>query len=166
MPLTAAYIPACSPTAAHHQSLAPASSASPLTQLQVRQGTTSLHGCCTEVMEHLAPALLPFLHGRPPAQGSSLLPAVFRLAHHCQWGERYGLLGSVAQLGNWDPAKAVPMKVCLGDHSVITARETACHCVDHTLTASVVNCPLCSELLVAAVLFTKQRSSQTAQLPA
>ena len=96
-------------------------------QLQVMQGTTTLHGSCTEVMAHLPPALQPFLHGRLPGQGSSLLPTVFRLAHHCEWGERYGLLGSVAHLGNWDPAKAVPMKVsCCCLHVGWLCQWTSC----------------------------------------
>ncbi len=46
-----------------------------------------------------------------PGQAPTTLPTVFRLGAHCDYGERYGLLGSVEQLGNWDPAKAVPMQV-------------------------------------------------------
>lgn len=51
------------------------------------------------------PAIVP---GHAPP---SLMPTVFRLGAHCDYSERYGLLGSVEQLGNWDPAKAVPMQV-------------------------------------------------------
>ena len=37
---------------------------------------------------------------------------MFELGHrYCPEGERFGVLGNCEQLGNWNPAKAVPMKV-------------------------------------------------------
>ncbi len=82
----------------------------------MQQGTSTLCGSSTEVLAHLPPALEPFLQEQlpPPAAASGTVPAlptVFRLVHHCGFGERYGLLGSCEQLGAWDPASVVPLTV-------------------------------------------------------
>ncbi len=100
----------------------------------MQPGTTCLRGTCAEILYHLPPQLSVFLHDQQqqeqqlllgnPHSYRSELPCVIRLVHHCEYGEHFGLLGNCEQMGNWDPAKAVPLKVGPGGQ----AARALVHC--------------------------------------
>jgi hypothetical protein len=76
-------------------------------QLLVAPGSASLQGSCVEVLDTWPPYMAPYMGGmdhlawQVPQPPPTVLPAVFRLAQHCEWGEHYGLLGSDGRLGGW-----------------------------------------------------------------
>ncbi len=48
-----------------------------------------------------------------PADGATvhLVPVVLKYGKRCNFGEHFAVVGSVPELGSWDPTKAVTMKV-------------------------------------------------------
>lgn len=61
------------------------------------------------------------------------VPVVFELGKHCTFGHVFAIVGSSRELGNWDPNKAVKLKVtellidisCLLHHGCLVAVVTA-----------------------------------------
>lgn len=52
------------------------------------------------------------------AQGQDdedLVPVEFTLGHHCQFGERFALVGDCEALGEWDPSRALKLEWRDGD---------------------------------------------------
>lgn len=50
-----------------------------------------------------------------------LVPVVLKYGKRCNFGEHFAVVGSVPELGSWDPTKAVTMKV----------RQPACASCEH-----------------------------------
>ncbi|EFJ47912.1 hypothetical protein VOLCADRAFT_91596 [Volvox carteri f. nagariensis] len=45
----------------------------------------------------------------------SQVPVILKYGKHCNFGEAYAVVGSVSELGSWDPARAVKMRWTPGD---------------------------------------------------
>jgi hypothetical protein len=47
--------------------------------------------------------------------GKAVVPCVFKLGRHCNFGEHWAVVGNAEELGNWNPDHAVPMTWTPGD---------------------------------------------------